>query len=71
MTKVDRDKLTKAIAYRNLINRTPFNELDFSEYPEIKKLTKLEIAEFEFTGLNNTDFISLYLEGEQKDDKCV
>lgn len=60
--KVDRIKLNEAIAYRKLINKTSFEDLDLSEYPEIKNYSEEEIKELLFTGLNNVDIIGIIQE---------
>jgi hypothetical protein len=57
--KIERKRLEEALAYRKLINKTPFNKLDFKEYPEFKNYTQEEIKELTFTGLSNTDLIGL------------
>lgn len=60
--RVDRVKLTEALAYRKILNNTPFRELDWSEYPEFKNMSEKEIRDFILTGLNNTDFVNCILE---------
>ena len=60
--KIDRAKLTEALAYRKLINDMPFEELDWSEYPEVKNVSEKEIEKFLSIGLNNIDFIGFILE---------
>ena len=62
MVKVNRTKLEAALAYRKKINDTPFEELDWSEYPEVKNVSEKEIEKFLSIGLNNIDFIGFILE---------
>lgn len=64
--KIDKKKITDALAYRKLINDTPFDEIDWSEFPTFNKIAKEEIENFKYTGLCNVDFI-LYVLDEYSD----
>ncbi len=57
--KIDRKKLKDAIEYIELINSIVFDDLDFSEYPEINNYGDEEIVDFKFLGLNNVHLIDM------------
>ena len=65
--QVDIDELIRVKTYLSEINR-----VDLSEIVWVKNGVKIDIKsewidEFQYTGLNNTDFISIYNDGVLRD----
>ena len=57
--KVNRKKFIEAVNYIKKINKCELKDLDLSEFTK-EDLSK-EIKEWDFTGLNNRDFILIIL----------
>ena len=51
---------------RQKINKTPLNEIEFYEDGMKVDISKKTIKDFEFTGLNNVDFITSNFYKENK-----
>jgi hypothetical protein len=69
--KVNRKKIIEAIEYIEKINNTKFDDLDWNDFPEYKKITPQEIENFKIIGLPNQCFFRDVLMGNWESISCV
>ncbi len=62
--KISKHELRKTMRYRRMINNTPFDDLDFSEFKTFENISEDNIKAFKNTDFNNIDFIQLFLSKE-------
>lgn len=63
VVRVEMKDLRRVMAYLAIVESVPLEEVTWVENGETIPVTKEELAEWKFTGLNNRDFALILLEG--------
>jgi len=58
--KINKKEFVKMLEYRKYLNSLNIEDIDLSEFTD-RYITEKEIEDWKFTGLDNIDFIKMFL----------